>query len=83
MIKKIEAIYRSMWTFSQSHQKGMTDKELKDKLHKAEFSMHKSYYNYQHNDNKNLVEYYAYQFKSDVKEIQILCAQAETLSIHA
>lgn len=83
MIKKVEEIYRSMWSYSQGHQKGMTNKELKKKLQKAEFSMHKSYYNYQHNENKNLVEYYAYQFKSDVKEIQILCAQAETLSINA
>lgn len=83
MIKRVEEIYRSMWSFSQGHQKGMTNKELKKKLQKAEFSMHKSYYNYQHNENKNLVEYYAYQFKSDVKEIQILCAQAETLSINA
>lgn len=82
-IRKIEEIYRSMWNFAQDHQKGMTDKELKKKLHNAEFNMHKSYYNYQHNTNEKLIDHYAYQFKADVKQIQILCANAETLNIHA
>lgn len=83
MIKKVEEIYNSMWNFAQGHQKGMTDKELKKKLQKAEFSMHQSYYNYVHNDNKALVNHYAYRFKESVKQIQILCADAETLSINA
>lgn len=83
MIKKIEAIYKSMWAFSQGHQKGITDKELKKKLHDAEFSMHKSYYNYQHNTNENLVEYYAYQFKADVQQIQILCANTQAVDVRS
>lgn len=83
MIKKVEQIYKSMWAFSQSHQKGMTNKELKKKLHDAEFSMHKSYYNYVHNENKNLVDYYAYKFRADVQQIQILCADAVTVDVRS
>ena len=82
-IRKVEEIYRSMWNFAQGHQKGMTNKELKKKLHDAEFNMHKSYYNYQHNTNENLVDHYAYQFKADVQQIQFICAQAKALDVHA